>query len=80
MYRCDTCGRSVAAKPGDPVHVTSRGHYCATCLSASATSGQDQPKAKPDGRGAAAKARWANMTAEQRAARVAAMQAGRKKP
>lgn len=35
------------------------------------------PKVRSDGRGAAARARWAAMTPEQRAARVAKLQAGR---
>jgi hypothetical protein len=35
--------------------------------------------AKADGRGAGAKARWANMSPEDKATHVAKMQAGRKK-
>lgn len=76
MYTCDECGRSVAAKMGDPIHVLSRGKFCETCLRKPATL--TPAPAHSDGRGAAAKARWAAMTPEQRAERVRRMQAGRR--
>ncbi len=74
--RCDGCDRPIAGKAGDPVHALSAGIFCTTCL----RDGKAVPVAREPGRtrAEATAARWAAMTPEQRAARVAKLQAGRK--
>lgn len=84
MYQCDQCGRGVRAVAGDPIHVTSSGKFCAACLRLAAITETrahaervETTVATSSRRGDAARARWAAMTVDQRAERVAKMRSGR---
>ena len=72
-YHCDDCGRGIHATAQDPVHKPGHRTLCSKCV------GKPAPvvEKKPDGRGAAARERWAQMTTAEKRARVRAMQAGR---
>jgi len=74
MYHCDECGGPITAKAGDAVHKVGSRTLGECCI------GKPTPAKAPrvDGRKAAAAARWANMTADEKAARVTKMQAGRR--
>lgn len=76
LYTCDGCGQPIAATANDPVHRPGTQTLCASCMPRHAAPAAPEPK-KLDGRKAAGAARWASMTTEERAARVAKMQAGR---
>lgn len=76
MYHCDTCGRSIAATRDDPVHKPGARTLCAECVKLP----EPAAPAKRDGRGAAARERWARMTDEEKAERVRKMKAGRQAP
>jgi hypothetical protein len=73
MYHCDVCNKWITATPGDAVHKTSAQTLCSKCLSLPSVA----PPKKVDGRGEGARARWANMTAEEKAERVKKMRAGK---
>lgn len=74
FYHCDGCGNHIAGTMKDPIHQPGSRTLCQTCIKLPETPAP--PKA--NGRGAAAKARWEAMTPEQKRAKVAKMQAGRK--
>jgi DNA-directed RNA polymerase subunit RPC12/RpoP/predicted Fe-S protein YdhL (DUF1289 family) len=79
MYHCARCGRPISATPGDAVHMITGGPHCTECLRDAAVASMAAPTRQPSaGRASAAKARWAAMTAEQKAERVAKLIAGRK--
>jgi hypothetical protein len=75
FYRCDGCNKPIAGTTKDPIHQPGPRTLCQVCVKLSEPA--KAPKTH-DGRGAAAKARWDAMTPEQKAAKVAKMQAGRK--
>lgn len=81
MYTCKDCGRRIlaSAEKNDPVHILSRrGVLCTQCLrKPEPAKPERQPSAARANFGAAAKARWAALTEDEKAARVAAMRAGR---
>lgn len=72
MYHCDHCSRPIAATAADPVHKPGARTLCSACVKLPPPTVD-----KTDGRGAAAKERWAKMTDEERAARVEKMRTGR---
>ena len=76
LYHCDDCGRPITSTPGDAVYKPGSRTLCARCVAKPDLS-QKAPKA--DTRGAAAKARWEAMSPEEQRAKVAKMQAARKK-
>jgi len=85
MAHCDGtggCGRFIRATADDPVHHISEGRFCSSCMNKRSNA---PAKPAPDARGksarksAASRARWDAMTPEQKAERVAKLQAGRKK-
>jgi hypothetical protein len=85
MRTCDRCGKTIAGTSADPIHVTSRGTHHAACMRAAwaevSTAKEERTAAVAEvrsRRAEAARARWAAMTVEQRAARVASMHAGRR--
>lgn len=75
MSVCDRCKQVIRGSE----HVTSIGTHCSDCFRPAWAEfrAAKESKRKPDGRGAAAKARWAAMSEEERTAHVAKMQAGR---
>ena len=80
MKLCDRCGRLVHGNAHDPIIVTSLGTHCSGCVQLAwreHDAGKTTSK-KEDGRGAAARNRWATMSPEAKAAHVAKMQAGRR--
>ncbi len=78
MYTCTTCQRLVAAKAGDPIHVTSKGKFCTECITAKPPPPPPLPpeKIKPT-RSEAQRARWAKMTPEEKTARTAHLRSAR---
>jgi len=80
LYRCVVCGRGIKAIAGDAVHMVTGGAHCSECLgnAASAAVAAAAPRVPSTGRADAARARWAAMTPEQKAERVAKLKAGRK--
>jgi len=79
MKYCDRCGNAIRGNTRDPIHVTSIGTHCSGCLQVAWSEHEHKKTTKKtkDGRGDAARARWANMSPEAKAAHVAKMQAGR---
>ena len=77
MSRCTDCGRHIAGTRDDQVHAMSAGTFCTACFR-KRLNAPVAPKVRSTGRGDAARARWAAMTPEQKAERVAKLQAGRR--
>ena len=77
MYRCDGCGRDVAGTAADPIHWPGARKLCTSCLHTPVTSEAKSAEVKSTSKGDAARARWAAMSDEAKAAHVAKMQAGR---
>ena len=73
MYRCDGCGRNVAATSQDPIHWPGGGKYCTGCLGKVHKTVETPSTSRAD----AARARWAAKSDEEKRAHVARMQAGR---
>ena len=75
LYHCDDCGHPITATPGDAVYKPGSRTLCARCI----TKPKIGVAPKADTRGTAAKARWEAMSPEEQRAKVAKMQAARKR-
>ena len=75
LYHCDDCGCPITATPGDAVYKPGARTLCARCV----TKPEIGVAPKADTRGTAAKARWEAMSPEEQRAKVAKMQAARKR-
>ena len=75
LYHCDDCGHPITATAGDAVYKPGSRTLCKICVAKPAAVAAS----KADTRGAAAKARWEAMSPEEQRAKVAKMQAARKK-
>jgi hypothetical protein len=78
IYHCDSCEKPIQGTASDPVHRPGAKTLCSICVKTYAPTTVAHTTDHPDGRGAAARARWANMTPEAKAAHVQKMQAGRR--
>jgi hypothetical protein len=76
MYHCDGCGRGVRGTKEDPLHWPGHRKLCTGCLHIHAPDTTRQ-RVPSEVRAAGARARWAALSPEQQAARVAAMRKGR---
>ena len=80
MYTCTGCERPVAATANDPIHVTSRGKFCAQCLTTTRSAPDAPPEKTKPSRGEAQRARWAAMSPEEKTARTAHLRATKRSP